>query len=68
MYVRTTKRTMIDRKIVQKDKTVSVAADVGKRLIDKGDAYAVKTPDTADAKPKTKATATKNKDTTSKAD
>ena len=65
MYVRTIKRTMIDRKIVQKDKTVSVAADVGKRLLDKGDAYAVKTPDPAD-KPKAKATTTK--DTTSKAD
>ena len=67
MYVRTTKRTMIDRKIVQKDKTISVAADVGKRLVDKGDAYAVKTPDSAN-KPKTKTAATKDKDTTPKAD
>ena len=65
MYVRTTKRTMIDRKIVQKDTTVSVTPTVGKRLVSKGNAYAVKMPDPADAKPKAKTTTTKD---TSKAD
>lgn len=51
MYVITLKRMMIDRTIAQKGDTVSVSQTEGRRLLDKGDVLAVKTPDPSDAKP-----------------
>lgn len=53
MYVFTLKRMMIGRTIVQKGETVSVSQKEGLKLLGKGDVLAVKTPDSADAKPKT---------------
>lgn len=53
MYVLTLKRMMIGRTIAQKGETVSVSQKEGLKLLGKGDVLAVKTPDPADAKPKT---------------
>jgi len=60
MRIKTLKRMMIGRTIAQKGEELSVSAKEGQSLVAKGAAVELESPQSAVAKPKTKAKASKD--------